>query len=116
LRLTYFAFGLLYAAFAYLDVLLAGAYLSVFLFIRFGVVIPFLILVILLSYHKNFYKWGKWVLLVSLVLGGSGISYMLILLPDTFSYYGGAFMVLFGGYFLLRLNPGSALAGGVLNL
>ena len=115
-RLTYFAFALLYAAFAYLDVLLAGEHLSAFLFIRFGVVIPFLILVIVLSYHKNFHKWGQWVLLGSLVLGGSGISRMLILLPDTFSYYGGVFMVLFAGYFLLRLNTGFAMAGGLLNL
>ena len=116
LRLFFVAFIILYGAFGYLDSLLAGEYASILIFIRFGVVIPYFLLVIAFTYHKAFSQWGQQMLFGSFVLAGVGISYMLILLPDTFSYYGGAFMIIFSGYFLLKLNTGYAVVGGLTNL
>lgn len=116
LRILLFVFAILYGAFGFLDILLTGENMPIFIFIRFGLVIPFLLFVIAITYHDIFYKIGQQILLSSFILTGSGISYMLILLPENISYYGGAFMIIFSGYFLVKLNTEYAILGGIINL
>ncbi len=43
-------------------------------------------------------------LMVSIVLGGAGISAMLALAPENYTYYGGLMLVLFAGYFFIKLR------------
>ncbi len=116
LRFLFLISAILYGAFGYLDFLLAGDFLPTFLFIRFGVVIPLLLVLVTFTYHKTFHQWSQRILLTSFIVAGTGASSMLILLPDALSYYGGMFMICFGGYFLLKLNTSYAIVGGITNL
>lgn len=116
LRAVFAVLIVLYGGFGYLDLFLIEDYLRDFLLIRFAIVIPLFIVTIILSFYPVFKKIGQYLVLLNLVVGGSGISYMLIRHPDNASYYGGVFMVIFAGYFLIKLNTRFATAGGLINL
>ncbi|GEM_PF-2007102 len=115
LRVYFIVFGILYGIFGYLDYLLIDEFLGIFLFIRFGIVIPLFIIFIALTYHPIFSRIKQQLLLLVFIIAGSGISFMMILYPNNFSYYGGMFMIIFSGYFLLKLNTRYAIAGGAIN-
>ena len=116
LRVVFTVLILLYGGFGYLDLLLIEDYLRDFLLIRFAIVIPLFTVTLLLTFYPVFEKIGQHLILVNLIVGGAGISYMLIRHPDNTSYYGGALMVIFAGYFLIKLNTRFAAAGGLINL
>lgn len=116
IRLAFVLFVLLYGLFGILDHFLAGEHLPTFLFIRFGLVIPLMIFFIALTWHPHFHKFAQPLIVLCFVTGGTGIAYMLILLPDNFSYYGGIFMVIMAGYFLIKLDTPHALFGGMFTL
>jgi len=103
LRITLALYVILYGAFAVLDYSVAKEYLNDFLIIRFFIVIPFLLLVIVLSFTKLFHKIYQFLLSSAVVVGGIGIAYMLVKLPDNNAYYGGLFMVIYSGFFLVKL-------------
>ena len=102
---------MLYAAFGFLDYLSVEAYLKEFLIIRFAIVIPLLLLFVALSFHQIIFQIAQYLITLCLVVGGIGIAYMLIVYPNNFSYYGGFFIVIFSGYFLLKLSSEFALIG-----
>ncbi len=116
IRLTFVVFIFLYGLFAILDHFLVGEHLPTFLFIRFGIVIPLLIVFIALSYHPSLHKFAQPLMVLCFITGGTGIAYMLILYPENFSYYGGIFMVILAGYFLIKLDTPHALFGGLFTL
>ncbi|RPH39569.1 MAG: response regulator [Desulfobulbaceae bacterium] len=116
IRLTFVVFIFLYGLFAIFDLLLVGEYLSTFLFIRFGIVIPLMILFIALTFHPSFHKIAQPLMVLCCVAGGAGIAFMLIIYPENFSYYGGIFMVILAGYFLIKLDTPHALLGGLFTL
>ncbi len=116
IRLTFVVFIFLYGLFAILDHLLVGDYLSTFLFIRFGIVIPLMIVFLVLTFHPAFHKFAQPFMVLCFVTGGTGIAYMLILYPENFSYYGGMFMVILSGYFLIKLDTPHSLFGGLATL
>ncbi len=116
IRLTFFVSAILYGLFAFLDNLLIGEFLPVFLFIRFGLVIPLLLIFIALTYLPSFVGMAQPLVVLCFVAAGTGIAFMLILYPDNFSYYGGIFMVISLGYFLSKLDTRHALFGGLLTI
>jgi PAS domain S-box-containing protein len=116
LRMTFIVFVFLYGLFAILDHLLVGEHLRAFLFIRFGVVIPLMIVFIALTFHPAFHKFAQPFMVLCFITGGTGIAYMLILYPENFSYYGGMFMVILSGYFLIKLDTPHSVLGGLTTL
>lgn len=116
IRLTFVVFALLYGLFGLMDRLQVEDYLLTFLFIRFGIVIPMMIGFIALTFHPSFAKFAQPLTVLVYVTGGSGIAYMLIIYPENFSYYGGIFMVILAGYFLIKLDTLHALLGGLSTL
>lgn len=114
LRISFLCFTILYAAFGYFDYLTADAYMIQFLIIRFAIVIPSLIVFLGLSFRPIIYRISQVLLTYCMVIGGMGIAYMLIVYPSNFSYYGGLFMVIFSGYFLLKLNSSYAVIGNLI--
>jgi PAS domain S-box-containing protein len=116
IRLTFVVFIFLYGLFAIFDLLLVEDYLSTFLFIRFGIVIPLMIVLIALTFHPSFHKFAQPLIVLCCVTGGTGIAYMLILYPENFSYYGGIFLVILAGYFLIKLDTPHALFSGLFTL
>ncbi|MDH8678764.1 diguanylate cyclase [Fusibacter bizertensis] len=114
LRILFICFTLLYGAFGYLDFLTAHVYSLQFFIIRYVIVIPLFIVFLALSYRQIIFTISQWLLTFCLVVGGMGIAYMLIVYPSNFSYYGGLFMVIFSGYFLLKLNSSYAVIGNLI--
>lgn len=116
LRLAFIVFITLFSLFAILDYFLVGDYFPTFLIIRFGIVIPLMIISVILTFLPSFYKFAQPLMVLCFVTGGTGIGYMLILCPENFSYYGGIFLIIFSGYFLIKLDTPHALFGGLLTL
>jgi len=104
IRFVFVLFIFLYALFGLLDIQLAPEFVGIFFKIRFFIVIPIFLVTLLFSFTKFFFKIHQYLLFLSLLVGGIGIVIMLILLPDNISYYGGLFLVLYSGFFLLRLR------------
>jgi PAS domain S-box-containing protein len=113
-RLAFLLVTLLYGAFGILDTLIVKEYLQFFYLIRYAIVIPFLIIVFLLSYFKFFEKIWQILILSSFIIGGAGIIVMIATVPDEASYYGGLMLVIFAGYFFIKIRFIVATAGGWL--
>lgn len=94
----------LYTAFGVIDRLIAVDNLLIFTAIRFYIVAPAVLIILLLSYHESFYRLHQFLLTSLYVIAGFGIIVMLTLSPENFSYYGGLFLVIGYGYFLLRIK------------
>ena len=116
IRLTFIVFIVLYGFFAIFDFLLVGEYLSTFLFIRFCIVIPLMIVCVALTFHPSFHTFAQPFMVLCWIVGSTGIAYMLIIYPGNFSYYGGIFMVIQAGFFLLKLDTPHAVFAGLLSL
>ncbi|TVP95546.1 MAG: PAS domain S-box protein [Acholeplasmatales bacterium] len=112
LRIIFAAFVLLYGAVAYTDILYFPEDWPLLWVLRFGVVIPLLISTIILSYRSIFKAIQQMYVAVNVFVGGAVIAVMFIWAPHNIIYYGGLFMVLFSGYFILRLRFWYATAVG----
>ncbi len=106
----------LYALFGVLDAIFVSDYLRTFLIIRIGIVVPFLMLFILLSFNKFFYRFWQFLLFLAFLVSGIGIALMIALSPQNWSYYGGLMLIFMVGYFFIRLRFIWATVGGWLNL
>ena len=116
LRVVLLLISILYGLFAILDRMLIDEFLSAFLLIRFGIVIPLALAVLAWTYHSSFVRMAQNLIVLVVVSGGAGIGFMLIVHPENFSYYGGLFLVIFTVYFLVNLDAAHAVFGGSLML
>ncbi len=103
-RVAFVLVTFLYIIFGFLDSILFPEYAKLFYIIRFAVVIPILIVVFVLSFTKVFPKIWQSLLLVSTIIGGSGISIMILLVPDHYVYYAGMMLVFSASYFFIKLR------------
>ncbi len=108
--------GLLYGTFGFLDYMVVGEHLHLFLFIRFAVVLPFMALIIVASYSSIFIRVWQPMLFIAYILAGTGISVMINQIPDNGSYYGGLMLIFTAGYFFIRLRFIWATAAGWVTL
>ncbi len=116
LRIIFICFIVLYGLFGYLDYLTIKDHIQQFYIIRFAIVIPVFLLFLAISFHPIIFRIAQYFLMLCIIVGGIGIDYMLIMYPNNFSYYGGLLMVIFSGYFLLRLNSVFPLIGNTIIL
>ena len=94
-----------YGVFAILDSMMFPELRNLFWFIRFGLVTPVLISVILFSYLKSFKKYMQPVIAGIMYLTGLGIIVMNIYASKAahdYSYYAGLFLILMFGYTFIR--------------
>jgi signal transduction histidine kinase len=103
-RVAFVLVTFLYGIFGFLDILLFPEYASLFHSIRYLVVVPLLLMTFLLSFTKIFCKIWQGLMLICFILGGSGISIMIMLVPENFAYYSGLMLVFFAGYFFIKLR------------
>ena len=103
-RVSFVLVTLLYGFFHFLDSLMVPEHRHIFFLIRFGVVVPFLSLVLLLSFFNFFRKVWQLLIFFSLLIGGVGIALMLVKVPDNFVYYGGMMLIFSAGYFFIKLR------------
>ncbi len=108
--------SLLYGVFGLLDTLIVPAHQQTFHFIRFGLVLPVLLTIFVLSFFPFFRKVWQALLLVAFVVAGLGISAMLIMAPENHVYYGGLLLVFFAGYFFIKLRFFYATIAGWVTL
>ena len=103
-RIMLFLATCLYAVFYILDIIMVPDKKDVFFLIRFGLVIPFQAAVFIFSFSRAFRKVWQQTITVAFIIGGSGISMMLVVEPAIQTYYGGIMLVLITGYFFARLR------------
>lgn len=112
-------FGLLfYSFFGILDALLIPEQKYSLWFIRFVVVDPILIILIVLSLHNKLKKYIEAFGVIALIVSGGGISVMTAIAepPVNYSYYTGIILVLMLGYGLLRIRFKWAAFAGWFNV
>jgi diguanylate cyclase (GGDEF)-like protein/PAS domain S-box-containing protein len=115
---TFLVLGsLLYATFGVLDALLMPQQKATIWFIRFVVVCPLLLVVLLISFSDFFERYMQPILASILIVAGGGIICMIAIAPPPVSYYyyAGLMLVFMWGYMFIRLRfLWAALAGWVL--
>jgi len=110
--------AILYAAFGILDALLMPEQKFIIWLIRFVIVGPGLIGVLLISFSRIFEKYMQPVLAFAYILAGGGIVCMIFIAPPpvSYSYYAGLILVFMWGYILIRLFFIWALFAGWLQV
>jgi two-component system cell cycle sensor histidine kinase/response regulator CckA len=105
-RLSLFAGILMYGFFGVLDAQLVPDIKEKLWMIRFGIVCPFLVAVILFSYSSHFKKYFQLAVSVAMVIAGLAIIAMISIIPPPVndSYYAGLILVLIWGYTFTRLR------------
>ncbi|MDX8337557.1 ATP-binding protein [Draconibacterium sp. IB214405] len=112
-RLALFTTAILFAFFALFDKFAVSGYVSEFMVVRFYIVIPWLLLMVALSYLPNYQKYWEVLMFLSMQVTGSGMIYMLR--RDPVSYYeGGLYTIIAGGYLFIKLRFIKASIGGWL--
>jgi diguanylate cyclase (GGDEF)-like protein/PAS domain S-box-containing protein len=110
--------AILYAAFGILDALLMPEQKFIIWLIRFIIVGPGLIGVLIISFSRIFEKYMQPVLAFAYILAGGGIVCMIFIAPPpvSYSYYAGLILVFMWGYILIRLFFVWALFAGWLQV
>ena len=103
-RVSFVLVTLLYGIFGFLDPLMLPEYADLFHIIRYMIVVPILSAVFLLSFTKAFRKTWQWLVFFSLIIGGTGISIMIMLVPENYIYYAGMMLIFSAGYFFIKLR------------
>jgi signal transduction histidine kinase len=103
-RVAFFLVMLLYALFIILDKRVAAEFYDEFFSIRFHIVVPFLLAVLLFSFTPWFERYWQPLLVSSFVVAGAGIAVMTILKPDNYIYYAGMMLIFSAGYFFIKLR------------
>ncbi|WP_195715207.1 ATP-binding protein [Ancylomarina sp. 16SWW S1-10-2] len=104
LRVSILLVMILYGLFGLLDPLMFPNHVDFFYIIRFYIILPINICILLLSFTKIFEKIWQAVITIDVIFGGIGISLMTLLEPDNYSYYAGLMLVFFSGYLFLKLR------------
>ncbi len=115
-RVALIVVAFLYGIFGMLDVAVAYEHKNFFFLIRFVIVIPYLIIVFILSFFSFFKRIWQALLFISFILGGSGIILMIIRMPENVTYYAGLMLVFSAGYFFVKLRFFLATMAGWITL
>jgi two-component system, cell cycle sensor histidine kinase and response regulator CckA len=96
----------LYCLFGMLDAFLIPELTTVLWTVRFAIVCPFLLAVIGFSYFPAFKRFFQFSMAAAMVVSGSGIIYMIAILPPPVNqtYYAGLILVLIWGYTFTRVR------------
>lgn len=103
-RMAFLLVTILYASFGYLDSRMVPEYAEFFQGIRFYFVVPVLLMVLLFSFTSLFPKFWQWLLFISFIVAGVGISLMTMLVPENYAYYAGMMLIFSAGYFFIKLR------------
>jgi two-component system cell cycle sensor histidine kinase/response regulator CckA len=105
-RLSLLAGIFLYGFFGILDALLIPEMKGTLWFIRFAIVWPSLLGVILFSYSKHFKKYFQPAVALAMIISGFAIILMIYIIPPpvNYSYYAGLILVLIWGYTFTRVR------------
>jgi hypothetical protein len=105
-----------YSIFGVLDALLVPEAKHKLWFIRYGIFVPYVSFVYLFSFSRHFKKYMQVSIALGVVIGGVGITAMILIAPypASYSYYAGLLLIFIYGYTSLRLRFWWATAAGWL--
>lgn len=115
-RISFVLVAILYGIFGYLDTMIAEEFAPFFHVIRFAIVIPLLFVVFLLSFSEKFRHIWQELLFVCFIVGGGGITLMIIKAPENYTYYAGMMLIFSAGYFFIALRFLLAAIAGWITL
>jgi len=115
-RISFVLVTFLYAIFGFLDTVIVPDYVKIFYAIRFYIVVPFLVLVFVLSFFPFFKQIWQYLLFISFLVAGGGICVMTTLVPENFTYYLGLMLIFSAGYFFIKLRFFAAALAGLITL
>lgn len=115
-RISFVLVIFLYGIFGYLDLVVVEEHVALFHFIRYGAVIPFLTFVFLFSFTKYFIRVWQFLLFLSFIVAGVGITIMTLVVPDNYAYYAGMMLIFTAGYFFIKLRFFAASLAGWITL
>lgn len=97
--------AIFYAAFGILDVLLMPENAAATLLIRFGIVIPACIGILLFSLSKSFERYLTPLMTCASIVAGGGIIWMIVIAPPSvsYTYYAGLLLVFIWSYTFARI-------------
>ncbi|WP_346856292.1 ATP-binding protein [uncultured Draconibacterium sp.] len=113
IRLALLTSMILFAGFGLLDHSASPYFFEEFLFVRFYLVVPFLLILFGISFLNRFKEYWEMVMLLAIILTGSALIFMLHRDPQNIYYYGGIFVIYTGGYFFIKLRFFKASIGGI---
>jgi signal transduction histidine kinase/ActR/RegA family two-component response regulator len=116
-RVSLLAGIIFYGLFSILDAQLFPDLKGKLFFIRFAVVSPLLMFLIILSYFHLFKKYFQALVATAMIVAGSGIIIMIYITPPpaNFSYYAGLILVFIWGYSFTRVRfIWATLAGWII--
>ncbi len=116
-RISLLAGIFLYGFFSILDAQLAPEVKGKLWFIRFAVVSPLLMFVIISSYFHRFKKYFQPLVSTAMIVAGFGIIIMIYIIPSpaNYSYYAGLILVFIWGYAFTRVRfIWATLAGWII--
>jgi len=96
----------MYSIFGFLDAWLVPEAKHMLWFIRFVIFDPYLLFVVLFSFSHHFKKYMQLSLALGMLIGGLGITAMILIAPypASHSYYAGLLLVLIYGYTFVKLR------------
>ena len=96
----------MYSIFGFLDAWLVPEAKYMLWFIRFVIFAPYLLFVVLFSFSHHFKKYMQLSLALGMLIGGLGITAMILIAPypASHSYYAGLLLVLIYGYTFVKLR------------
>ncbi|MGB5747480.1 MAG: hypothetical protein WBM69_10885, partial [Desulfobacterales bacterium] len=96
----------MYSIFGFLDAWLAPEAKHMLWFIRFVIFAPYILFVILFSFSHHFKKYMQLSLVLGTLIGGFGITAMILIAPypASYSYYAGLLLVFIYGYTFVKLR------------
>jgi signal transduction histidine kinase len=103
-RIAFFLVTFLYGIFGFLDPLVVSDYKNLFHIIRFAVVVPLLLLVLVFSFNRYFERVWQELLFVCTLVGGAGIAVMTIVAPENSIYFAGLMLIFSASYFFIKLR------------
>lgn len=117
-RLSLIIGFIFYSFFGVLDSLIVPDQKQSLWLIRYAIVDPILILLIVFSFIKSLRKYTEIFGFIALIVAGSGISVMVAIAapPANYSYYSGLILVLMLGYGFVRIRFTRASLAGWLNV
>lgn len=108
----------LYVAFGYLDSLVGGDAVTLMWLVRYGLVVPVMLIVLGLTFHPVFARQTQPALAVAMVACGAGVAAMCAIMPPPYhsAYYAGLIMVtVYSGTLLgMRFTYSASVTVGLL--
>ena len=105
-RFSLFIGILMYSVFGILDAVVAPGMIKPLWLIRFAIVCPFLLAIILFSYTRRFRPFFQLSVTAAMIVAGFGIVFMILIMPPpaNYTYYAGLILVLIWGYTFTRVR------------